>query len=127
MPAIPRDSSFDSTLDLLREGFPFLLNRSERLDSDIFQIRLLGMPVICLHGPEGAELFYNSSRFVRLGAVPRRVQTTLMGQDAVQTLDGTNHRCRKDMFMAVMTPGSRHRLLTLLAREWETAARRWEQ
>ncbi|TGE29898.1 cytochrome P450 [Hymenobacter metallicola] len=127
MQTIPRDSSLDSTLDVVREGFPFLWNRTRRLHSDIFQIRLLGMKTICLHGPEAAQLFYDPARFVREGAVPRRIQTTLMGLDAVQTKDGAMHRCRKDAFMSLMTDQSRRQLLQLLADEWQAAAAQWEQ
>jgi fatty-acid peroxygenase len=125
MPQIIRDPSFDSTLDLLREGYPFLYSRSQRFDSDIFQIRLMGMKAICLHGAEAAELFYDPKKFIRTGVIPRRVQTTLMGLHAIQTRDNEEHRCRKEMFMSMMTPGSRHRLMTLLAEEWQRYARSW--
>ncbi|UOQ74489.1 cytochrome P450 [Hymenobacter cellulosilyticus] len=125
MQTIPRDSSLDSTLDVVREGFPFIWNRVRGLHSDIFQIRLMGQRAICLHGPEAAQLFYEPARFVRTGAVPRRIQTTLMGQDAVQTKDGNEHRCRKDAFMSLMTPQSRQTLMQQLAREWQAAAEHW--
>ncbi|GAB2776302.1 fatty-acid peroxygenase [Hymenobacter luteus] len=127
MPKIFRDPSFDSTLDVLREGYPFLYNRSQRFNSDIFQIRLMGLPAICLHGAEAAELFYNPKLFIRKGAVPRRVQTTLMGLDAIQTRDNGEHRCRKEMFMALMGPASRQRLMSLLAEQWQRYAHRWEK
>jgi fatty-acid peroxygenase len=126
MQTIPRDPSLDSTLDVVREGFPFIWNRVRGLHSHIFQIRLMGLPAICLHGPEAAQLFYDPARFIREGAVPRRIQTTLMGLNAVQTQDGEVHRCRKDAFMSVMTPESRQRLMSLLAQEWQAAARSWE-
>ncbi|UOQ55241.1 cytochrome P450 [Hymenobacter cellulosivorans] len=127
MQTIPRDPSLDSTLDVVREGFPFIWNRVRGLHSDIFQIRLMGQRTICLHGPEAAQLFYDPARFVRTGAVPRRIQTTLMGKDAVQTQDGAEHRCRKDAFMSVMTPQSRARLMRLLAHEWQAAAEYWAE
>lgn len=127
MPEILRDPSFDSTLDFLREGYPFLFNRSQRFDSDIFQIRLMGQKAICLHGPEAAALFYDPARFMREGAVPRRIQTTLMGQDGVQTLDDQQHRCRKEAFMSLMTSGSRQRLQSLLEEHWQAYSKQWEQ
>ena len=127
MPVIVRAPSLDSTLDLLREGYPFLKNRHERLDTDIFELRLLGEKAIALHGAEAARLFYDPARFVREGAVPRRVQTTLMGQHGVQTLDDGEHRCRKEMFMVLMGEGSRHGLMRELAGWWQHYARRWEQ
>gem|GEM_PF-4017543 len=42
---------------------------------------------ICLPGPEAAALFCDLARFMRSGAIPRRIQTTLMGKDAIHTLD----------------------------------------
>ncbi|UOG76059.1 cytochrome P450 [Hymenobacter tibetensis] len=127
MPQIIRDPKFDSTLDVLRQGYTFLYDRSRKFDSDIFQIRLMGMKAICLHGPEAAELFYDPEYFIRKGAIPRRVQTTLMGVDAIQTRDNGEHRCRKELFMSLMTPESRQRLMGLLAKEWQRYAQKWEQ
>ncbi|MDB5234847.1 MAG: fatty acid alpha hydroxylase, cytochrome [Hymenobacter sp.] len=127
MRPIPKAPGFDSTLAVLREGFPFIWNRCQQLDSDIFQTRMMGMKAICLHGPEAAQLFYDPARFMRTGAVPRRIQTTLMGQDAIQTLDAEQHQRRKRLFMAMMTPDRVSYLLELLAGEWEWAAREWEQ
>jgi fatty-acid peroxygenase len=127
MPTIPREPGFDSTLAVLREGFPFIWKRCQRLGSDIFQTRFLLQKTICLHGPEAAALFYDPTRFVRAGAVPRRIQTTLMGRDAIHTLDDGPHHRRKCLFMDQMTPGSLTLLLDMLAEEWELAAREWEQ
>jgi len=127
MRTIPQAPGFDSTLAVLREGFPFIWNRCQDLGSDVFQTRLLGQKIICLHGPEGAQLFYDSTRFMRTGAVPRRIQTTLMGQDAIQTLDDEQHQRRKRLFMDLMTPTRVNFLLELLDGEWEWAAREWEQ
>ncbi len=126
MSQILRDPSFDSTLDVLREGYPFIFNRNREFDSDIFQIRLMGLKAICLHGPEAAQLFYDPQYFMRKGAIPRRVQTTLMGVDAIQTRDNGEHRCRKEMFMSLMTPESRQRLMRLLAKLWQRYAQKWE-
>jgi fatty-acid peroxygenase len=127
MRPIPQAPGFDSTLAVLREGFPVLWNRCQDLGSDVFQTRLLLQKTICLHGPEAAALFYDPARFVRAGAVPRRIQTTLMGQDAIHTLDDGQHRRRKCLFLDQMTAPSLTHLLDILAGEWEAAARAWEQ
>ena len=127
MRAIPHAPGFDSTLAVLREGFPALWNRCQALGTDIFQTRFMLQKTICLHGPEAAALFYDPRRFVRAGAIPRRIQTTLMGQDAIHTLDHDPHRRRKCLFMDQMTTGSITQLLSILAEEWERAAREWEQ
>ncbi|WP_375438080.1 cytochrome P450 [uncultured Hymenobacter sp.] len=127
MPKIFSDPKLDSTLDVLREGYTFLYDRNREFDTDIFQIRLMGMKAICLHGPEAAELFYDPEYFIRTGAIPRRVQTTLMGLHAIQTRDNGVHRCRKEMFMSLMVTESRQRLMSLLAEQWQQYAQRWEQ
>src|SRR4051812_24200949 len=113
MAQIPTERYPDSTLTLLREGFPFILNRCRRLKSDIFQIRLLGMKVICLHGQEAAAIFYDPQKFIRKGAVPKRVQKTLLGENGIQTLDNAAHQHRKAMFMSLMNPGQIHKLMQL--------------
>ncbi|UOQ67270.1 hypothetical protein [Hymenobacter volaticus] len=102
MPEILRDPKLDSTLDVVREGYTFLYDRIRAFDTDIFQIRLMGMKATCLHGPEAAQLFYDPKHFIRTGAIPRRVQTTLMGLHAIQTRDNGEHRCRKEMFMSLV-------------------------
>jgi len=126
MVQIPREKKLDSTLDVFRDGYTFLQNKSDQLQSDIFQVRLLGMKVICLHGPEGARLFYDPERFMRKGAMPKRVQKTLTGENAVQTLDNEKHHQRKEMFMSLMNPGNIHRLMALISQEWQQAGKSWE-
>lgn len=127
MASIPHDSALDSTLDFLREGYDFLPRRRRRYGSDIFGMRLMGEPVVCLSGAEGAALFYDNSKFQREGALPHRIQTTLMGEHGVQTLDDARHRHRKAMFLSVMTPASLHQFATHLAENWRAYLRRWEQ
>ena len=126
MPAIPQAPGFDSTLAVMREGFPFIWNRCQRLGTDIFQTRFMLQKTICLHGPEAAALFYYPAYFMRTGAIPRRIQTTLMGRDAIHTLDDGQHHQRKCLFMDQMTHGNITHLLNILAEEWELAAREWE-
>jgi fatty-acid peroxygenase len=125
MASIPRDESLDSTLDVLREGFPFILNRKRRYQSDIFQIRLMGMKTICVHGQEAASLFYDNELFMRTGAIPRRIQTTLMGVNGIQTLDDGKHQRRKELFMSVMTPDSLHKLMEYMAADWRYSIKQW--
>ena len=125
--SVPHDTSLDRSLSLLREGYNLLPHLRRRYQSDIFTLRILGQEAVCLSGAEGAELFYDQTHFKREGALPRRILTTLMGQDGVQTLDGAAHRHRKALFMAVMTPGSLHRFSEQLAATWRAYLGRWEQ
>ncbi|WP_172253757.1 cytochrome P450 [Saccharibacillus deserti] len=123
----PQEHTLDNSLALLKDGYDFIFKRRREMDSDIFQTRLLGQKAICIGGKEAAELFYDTSKFKRSGAIPKRIQKSLFGVDAIQTLDGDAHRHRKALFMSLM---SRERLdvfMELLAQEWEAAAHRWEQ
>ncbi|GGN98032.1 cytochrome P450 [Saccharibacillus kuerlensis] len=123
----PQEKTLDSSLALLKDGYDFIFKRRREMDSDIFQTRLLGQKAICIGGKEAAELFYDTSKFQRSGAIPKRIQKSLFGVNAIQTLDGEAHRHRKMMFMSLM---SRERLdvfIELLAEEWEAAILRWEE
>ncbi len=54
---IPRDSTLDGTLSLLREGCEFVGNRSWNLQSDIFATRLKGRRALCIVGLDAAAFF----------------------------------------------------------------------
>jgi fatty-acid peroxygenase len=126
MTAIPRDPAFDSTLNIVREGFEFIWNRCRRFDSDLFFTRVMGKPTVCIHGAEAAKLFYDESKFARHGALPRRVVTSLFGKKAVHTLDDAPHRQRKSAFLGLMSQENLGRLMDETANAWRRAIRRWE-
>jgi fatty-acid peroxygenase len=127
MSQIARDPALDSTLAILKDGYDFIWNRCQRLDSELFTTRVMGMKTVCIHGREAAELFYDESKFQRHGALPRRVVTSLFGKKAVHTLDDAAHRQRKAAFLSLMTPESLQRLSDLAAAQWRTAIARWEE
>lgn len=122
---IPRDRGVDNTLALMTEGYRFIPNRMRQLKTDVFQTRLLGQTAVCIAGEEAARVFYDESKFRRRGAVPKRVQKTLMGEKAIQTMDDAAHKHRKQLFMSLMTP-ERLRLLNIyVTEEWRSAVERW--
>jgi fatty-acid peroxygenase len=127
MRTIPSDSGIDSTLSLVSEGYCFISNRCERLQSDIFQTRLLFKKTICLRGEEAAKVFYDTEKFSRKNAAPKRLQKTLLGEGGVQGLDGETHRQRKQIFMALMTPEHIAQLTEITRQQWLNAAKQWEQ
>ena len=71
---MPKDSGFDKTLSVLKEGYEFIMNRDRDLNTNIFETRILGEKAICLIGSELAELFYDNTRFRRSDAAPARVK-----------------------------------------------------
>ncbi|GIQ67199.1 cytochrome P450 [Xylanibacillus composti] len=123
---IPHDESLDNILALAQEGYTFIQDRVKRYNSNLFEARLLGQQVICMSGKEAAELFYDESRFQRKGAAPKRVQKTLLGEHAIQTMDGEAHRHRKLMFLTLMTPAHQEKLGRLVTEMWEDTISRWE-
>jgi len=127
MREIPSDRGVDSTLQLLLEGYRFITHRCERLQSNIFQTRLLFKKTICLRGEDAAKVFYDNERFCRKNAAPKRVQKTLLGEGGVQGLDGETHRQRKQVFMSLMTPENMAHLTELTRQQWQIAAQQWEK
>ncbi|MCV0025459.1 cytochrome P450 [Bacillus sp. XT-2] len=123
---IPHDKSLDNSVALMREGYLFIKNRKEHYHSDLFQARLLGKTFICMSGAEAAKVFYDTERFQRQGALPKRVQKSLFGVNAIQTMDGDAHIHRKLLFLSLMTPPHQKRLAELMTEQWEAAVTRWE-
>jgi len=67
------DKGLDNTLALMREGYLFIKNRTDKYQSNMVETHLLGQKVICMAGEEAAKLFYDPERFQRKGAAPKRV------------------------------------------------------
>ena len=124
---IPRDKCIDNTLTLLKEGYLFIQNRLERYSADLFETRLLGKRAICISGKEASKLFYNSYLMKRKGALPKRVQKTLFGENAIQTMDGRKHLHRKELFMSILNQEQQDRLTKITTKKWQEAIERWER
>lgn len=123
---VPHDKSLDNTIALMLEGYLFIKNRIDKYKSDFFVTRLLGQEVICMSGEEVAKVFYDSERFQRNGAAPKRVQESLFGVNAIQTMDGEAHIHRKLLFMSLMTPPHQKRLAELAMEQWQASISKWE-
>ncbi|MCP8968280.1 cytochrome P450 [Ectobacillus ponti] len=127
MRPMPRDKGFDHTLDLLREGYLFISSRCRRYGTDVFQTRFLGIKVICMSGEEAARLFYDDDKFQRKGAIPKRLQKTMVGEHTVQTLDSAAHRHRKQLLLSLVDAGHLQRLSDIAREEWLGTVSSWEQ
>lgn len=119
MTDIPHSTHFDESLQLLHEGYGFISNRCQDLQSDVFQTRLLGRRTICLKGEPAARLFYDETLFTRKAAAPLLLQATLLGRGGVQGMDGEAHRARKRMFLSLMTKPGVDSLVAQAGREWD--------
>ncbi len=124
---MPHEEGFDHSFNFLREGYEFILNRKTKLQSNIFETKILGKNVICLVGEEAAQLFYDTDKFERGGVATKGILTTLFGENSVQVIDGEKHRNRKKMLMSVMTPNEINRMVEITKTQWELSIDRWSK
>lgn len=125
MPTIPRDPALDSSLALIRDPYRLVSKQCRRYGADLFETRLLLRRTVCMTGPAAAELFYDTSRFSRRGAMPAPIRKTLLGEGGVQGLDGEAHRHRKRMLMSLMGPERIAELAGAVAAVWRSSGRDW--
>ncbi len=121
-----KDKDIESFFNLSREGYMFIKNRMDQYKTNIFETRLLGKKVICISGGEGAKIFYDQERLKKNNALPKRVQKTLFGMNAIQTMDGEEHLHRKKLFMALMTPFHGEQLAKLVSEDLEASIDKWK-
>ena len=122
---VEHDKGLDNTLALLQDGYLFIKKRSCKYESDLFETHLMGQKVICMTGAESAKLFYDFELFERNGAAPKRVQKTLFGENAIQTMDGQAHIQRKQLFISLATTQHQKRLAELVMEKWEYSIDKW--
>lgn len=123
---VPKEKSLDSTLNVLRDGYLFISNRTGQYNSDMFETHLLGQKVVCMIGEEAAKLFYDPEKFQRNGAAPQRIQETLTGRNSIQSMDGDAHFHRKQLFMSLTTMPHQNQLAEIALGEWQVSADKWE-
>src|SRR5690625_444270 len=121
------DKGIDNTLSFLLEGYHYISNRTNKFGRNMFKTRLLGGKLfICMVGEEAAEVFYDSHKFKRHGAAPKRVIQTLFGAEGVQTIDDNTHHHRKSLFMDMMDKKSLKKMNDIIKSEWIKALQNWE-
>ncbi len=113
----------DNTLPLLAEGYAWLPDRRRRTPT--VRTRLLGRRAWCIGGVGAARYFYDEANIRRHGALPEPVLSTLFGHDAVHTLDGEEHRSRKEIFLSVMGPAGVAELTERVVDVWDETVRSW--
>lgn len=123
---IPHENIIDNTLALTQEGYLFIKNRTDKYKFDLFETHLLGEKAVCISGKEAAQIFYDSERFKRGGAAPKRVQKTLTGENGIQGMDGQPHNHRKSLFMSLTALPQQKELAGLAAKEWEAVIPKWK-
>ena len=98
-----------------------------KLKTDVYEGRLMLQKTIFMMGEDAARLFYDNARFQRQGAMPGRIQKTLLGKGGVQSLDDDAHRHRKQLFVEqLMSTEKINALAQLTHQGLQEAARTWE-
>lgn len=123
--AIPEAPGFDNTYALLSEGYRFIGNRCDALNSDIFGTRLMLKRVVCVRGEAAARMFYQPGRFTRRRAIPPTALALLQDHGSTQVLDGEMHRMRKALMLSLQSPEQRARLVALAEAEWRKQFALW--
>lgn len=118
----------DDSLSVLTRGYDFGAHiwRRTQAGARAVPMRLLGKEALLVRGVDGVEVFYDSERIVRHGAMPALVQETLFGHGSVHSLDGDEHRHRKSAFIDVAYEDAQvARLTPLFEREWQVELDAW--
>jgi fatty-acid peroxygenase len=123
---VPRDPHPDATLAMLRDPYRYISRQCRARDSDVFEPRFLLERTLCMMGSQAARLFY-SDRFARSGAMPLRIQKTLLGTGGVQSLDGEAHRQRKRLFLLLTEGEHAADLASRFALQLRDSIPRWQQ
>ncbi len=120
-------------LSLLRSGYLFAsrVRRRAGLSSDSgcpVRMPLLGKQTVLVRGEEGVQLFYDTSRVRRDGAMPGVVKGPLFGAGAVHGLDGEAHSVRKNQLADMAYEDERVAAYKpFVAEELEALVTRWRK
>lgn len=125
---VSRPAWRDDSASLLIRGYRFgerIWSRAPR-GARSAPLRLLFSDALLVRGAEGVAAFYDDERVARHGAMPPFIQETLFGHDSVHSLDGDEHRRRKDTFVSALYEDEQvARLRPHLEREWRHEVDAW--
>ena len=112
-------------MSVLLQGYNWLPALRAESPSGVVHTRVLGQRAVGLCGPAAARFFYDEDHVQRHTAVPWPVQNTLFGKQAVHTLDGAEHRHRKDIFLTAISPETVEALAGRVGAAWDDEVASW--
>jgi fatty-acid peroxygenase len=110
---------------LLQAGRGLLGRRAAREAVPGMLPRMLAGRPLLLQGREGVDLFYDTRKVERRGALPDPLGQTIFGRNAVHGLDDTAHRHRKKFFLDITRDDLVADLERRVAEKWERELGRW--
>lgn len=109
---------------LTREGYRYIGNRCDELGTDLFRTRLMLRKAVCMRGTATSEQVL-SRRTLHAARRHPNYGTDLAAGCSVQTLDGSDHRHRKQMYGDDdAEDGCTAR--AIVAQEWVKAVTAWK-
>ena len=121
----------DQVLSFLRSGYLFASRVRRRTgvspeSGAPVSMNLLGKRSVLVRGEEGVDLFYDTSRMKRDGAMPLFIRGPLFGSGAVHALDGDAHAARKNQMADMAYEDERvAQYKPFVAEELEMLIREW--
>jgi fatty-acid peroxygenase len=116
----------DTTVKLLHDGYRFIGNQCDALETDSFFTRLVGRRALCLRGESASAFFYDGNRFTRSGAMPPTTVRLLQDLGSVQTLDDEAHHHRKALFRSILDDEVMQSLALQFDDAWTAQSARWQ-
>ncbi len=122
---IIKNESWGSNFALLRHPYTFSSEKLNKYHASGFETQILLKRTIVLRGADAAKIFYDNEKFQREGAMPRRLQKTLVGRGGVQGMDGVKHLKRKALFLSILSKEGIEPLVKDFDRTWGERIRNW--
>lgn len=114
-------------IGILRKGYGYFLELFRQQHSDILPIHLMFQKTLVIRGEKAARIFYDTTKFKRKKATPKRFKKTLFGKKGVQGLDDEKHLHRKAMFMECMHKDSLLNIQHSFTAHWISAEKAWKK
>lgn len=125
---IPKDKTWDSTINLFREGSSFISNRCDQLKSDIFQTRVMFQSVICMRGQGAADFFHAAEHLSHQSQqAPFFVKNLIQDLHSFLLLEESSPNIRHDLLMSLITPRSLDFLAIYFTEVWHHRMKAWRK
>lgn len=123
---IPKDTNWDNTMNLFREGSSFISNRCEKLKSDIFQTRLMLQSVICMRGQGAADFFQTADYLSRQKQqAPFFIKNLIQDLHSSLLFEGTKPEVRHNLLTSLVNPRSLDFLAIYFTEVWHQRMKTW--
>ena len=111
------------TLAFGKDGYAFIADRLKR-HGNVFRTRVLGRDAAVISGPASCDALLDAEKVQRDGAMPPHV-FSLFGGRSLPTLDGAEHRARKEIVLAAFGRDALARYLPDVQSTIERHLSRW--